>query len=515
MRFIYALFFLTSFVLARGQSPAELHPCGTPPFKSPWLERYQANPQAFDARSGTTLYVPLTIHLVGFDNGSGFLRYGELLETLHQLQLDFEPADVQFFLEGDIRRVTNSEWADHEIIRTGYEMMVANDVDSTINCYFVSNPAGNAGYNLPYASVAVALSATGLQDHTLAHEIGHNLSIQHPFLGWEGGVSWDGSVDHNYANPAPPTVLYNYTSFQQQPFFDTLIIDTALVELADGSNCALAADGFCDTPPDYLGFRWTCDPNGLSPIQQTDPAGEKFFSEGQYIMAYALDDCQAIFSTEQIGAMRANLLDEKPEYLYNQTPPQAMAGLPVQPLAPAPEALLDDSQVTFRWQDVAGADGYVLRTSLFPNFPTNNFTEEHLVWGDTSLTLDLLPNRTYYWQVRPFSRYEFGAGWSEGTSFETGALTSVLEWDAQHSGLLLAPQPVAAGTLLRVENESWEASQRLRVQWLDGTGRALASLQMRAGSLTQLRVPASFAPGLYILQVQADEGHWAEKVLVR
>ena len=114
--------------------------------------------------------------------------------------------------------------------------------------------------------------------------MGHNLSIQHPFLGWEGNT-------FDYSLPTPTEVYYDYTYFQDTLILDTLIIDTAFVELMDGSNCTFAADGFCDTPPDYLSNRWQCKPDSQSIILQKDPNGVDFYSDGINFMSYAFNVC--------------------------------------------------------------------------------------------------------------------------------------------------------------------------------------------------------------------------------
>jgi len=122
----------------------------------------------------------------------------------------------------------------------------------------------------------------------------------------------------NYNEPAPEKVTYDYTYFQDTLILDTLIVDTTYVEKIDGSNCTFAADGFCDTKPDYIASRWNCDENSNGFTEQTDPNGEKFYSDGSLFMSYALDNCSNRFTEDQIAAMRANLIDEKPSYLGNE-----------------------------------------------------------------------------------------------------------------------------------------------------------------------------------------------------
>ena len=261
------------FVFKVGFAQNPLGPCGTAPEKSAWLQKYQAAPAAYQKNLDTIIYVPLTIHLLGTDEGLGFFNYRNLMEAFCTLNEDYESANIQFYMEGEVHYIQNTAWFEHETLLEGGQMMFANNVEHTLNCYFVADPAGNCGYALPYAGLAVAKSCANPNDHTWSHEVGHALSLPHPFLGWEGGVSYDDSVPPNFNAPAPLTVTYDYTFFQDTLILDTLIIDTAYVEFVDGSNCGIAADGFCDTSPDYLANRWFCDGNMESATQQKDPSG--------------------------------------------------------------------------------------------------------------------------------------------------------------------------------------------------------------------------------------------------
>ena len=69
------------------------------------------------------------------------------------------------------------------------------------------------------------------------------------------------------------------------------------------------ATAFCDTSPDYLNFRWSCNEDSESYQLQTDPDGVNFRSDGTLIMSYSNDECANRFSEEQISAMQFSLLD--------------------------------------------------------------------------------------------------------------------------------------------------------------------------------------------------------------
>jgi len=319
------LFFCFS-ALSIAQS--NLNPCGTVDHRSDWLKNFQRNKGLVDTRDGETIYVPLSVYVVSNDDGTGAISPASLLGSLCTLNDDFLDANIHFYLQDGIQYLSRSEMYSHQTTTDAALQMFDLNTPNTINCYIVGTAAGNCGYNLPYAGVVLDINCTNPDDHTWAHEIGHNLRLPHPFLGWEGGIGHDGAPvgssnsTQTFAQPAPEYVTYNYTLFKDSLILgDTIIIDTAFVEKVDGSNCEYAADGFCDTAPDYLAYRWTCNPSsGMSIGNMLDPNGESFKSDGSLIMSYANDECASRFSEEQIEAMRANLLDEKSEYLTNQMP---------------------------------------------------------------------------------------------------------------------------------------------------------------------------------------------------
>jgi len=129
------------------QDDLPLRYCGVQMGRSEWLQKYQSSPELYRKGSDTVLYVPLTIHIVGDDNGNGYFSRGALLRALCRLNQDYEQAKIHFFVEGDIRYINNSAYYNHETVLKGAEMMFANNVANTLNCYFVNDPAGNCGYN--------------------------------------------------------------------------------------------------------------------------------------------------------------------------------------------------------------------------------------------------------------------------------------------------------------------------------------------------------------------------------
>jgi len=486
-----------------------LSPCGTPSYKSHWLKEYQKDPSKFKTRTGGIMYVPMTVHVL-----AGGVTDEFIFRNLCQLNTDFEGTDIQFYLNYPIRRVQNGTYNNHTDYEVGYNMMVEYNVENTINTYVVENPNSNCGYNLPYSGIAMNRTCMGEGDHTWAHEVGHNLSIQHPFLGWEGGVSHDSSVPHSFASPAPETVLYNYTTFKSEPYFDidTLIIDTAYVEKADGSNCHFAADGFCDTDPDYIANRWNCDMNNgnVSNLTFTDPDGIKLNADGTLIMSYADDACSARFTEEQAAAMRANLLDEKPDYLdpdYLAAPmldPEVILNYPID------DELVYNIDIELDWEDIDNADFYLVEVfitnEVFPGmlFPWANYSTTESELTLPGLDLDF----QFFWSVTPFEDFQFcSESVTAMGSFITSDISSSKKLEEKQARLF--PNILSEGENFRIELEKKQPIS-LTVRTIDGKQVfAFDGIESELSISTQ-----GWVAGIYLAQIQLEEGRATKKIIV-
>ena len=492
------------------------NPCGTKDHRSEWLQHYQRNSDLYDKRGNETLYVPLTIHIVSNDDGEGQVISSNLIASLCTLNQDFADANIEFYIQDDFRYLSSTDMHIHTSTTDAAFQMFDLNVSNTINCYIVSNAAGNAGYNLPYAGVVINKTYLNPDDHTWAHEIGHNLSLPHPFLGWEGGTGYEGvpvgspNSNESFSNPAPETVLYNYTLFKDTLILDTLIIDTAYVELVDGSNCSYAADGFCDTPPDYLAYRWPCTGAGFSTKQMKDPNGESFRSDASLIMSYANDDCAYRFSPEQQAAMRANLIDVKSEYLTNQNPAPSIDDPSITYLYPSENETLSFDHIELGWEPVENAKYYHIKLSLTSDL-------SFVVWDqhttDTDIILEIDPiyaDRDIYWSIAPFTDYGFcDIQFLETNTFFASA-TSGDNDIAQYRLWNIVPSIVQAGNTMYIDTETIINGSHICIT--DISGRRV--LQSTINSNT-IDIPEYWTAGIYIVQINMAGYTHTQKVVIQ
>lgn len=470
--------------------------CGTPAHKSEWLERYQQNPQVISRSMMDTIYVPITLHVVGKDDGSGYLSMNRLMDSFCHLNEVFKQAAIQFYVKGNIRYINNSDYYEHDY-NSGRQMMANHNVPNTLNFYIVDDPAGACGYYQPSRdAVALGKSCLGPSDYTWAHEAGHYLSLPHTFYGWE-------ETDYNFNSPTPNTVTWANI--------------TRAVERVNGTNCSYAGDGFCDTPPDYLNFRWNCNSTGQSPQIQKDPSGVEFRSQGNLIMSYSDDGCSEIFTDGQIGAMRANLQQQRTGYLTNQAPPTPLANTDLNTIFPAEGAEVQNNEAfDLEWQPIPGAQMYFVDISRLPTF---SFTVANYITTTNSVTVgadDLLADKTYYWRIRPFNRYDACTGFSNYYSFQLADLVSSTAAQETVLGLRLYPNPARENQEVIIEFSS-EQGSNAAVSLLSLTGQVLRNQRMDVvpGANRMSLSTASLPKGLYLVRIDANGGANYRKLLVQ
>jgi hypothetical protein len=471
----------------------ELHPCGTTG-RSAWLDWYQTHQHEFPSKSSDTawLNVPVTIHNVAGDNGVGYYPEVQLWRVMCDLNRFYEPARIRFYLvPGEmIIKHASSYWYEHDYDGGG-NMIVNTAIPGRVNVYFVESAAGNCGYAYIDA-VVMAKQCSGAAFATIAHELGHHLSLPHTFYGWEG-------ENPDYSQPAPAEI-WGYE-----------------VEKTDGSNCYNSGDGFCDTPPDYLDFRWTCDSMGRSATLQHDPDGVPFRSDGTYYMSYSNDACMNRFSDEQIAAMRNNLYTEHVDYLDDpyQMLPMADSAV-VNLIAPLDSAIQQFNNFSLTWAPVDNATFYRVEVSSSPIFSVL-FYNQYITETSVSITASIPNNKTLYWRVRPYNELDLcrPLGAPQIGIFKTRDLTNGTSAPIAGMRVQVAPNPVRAGRpaqvlVATVDNTTADISVVNVAGQLVWNNRTT----LNAGE-NAIDLPIqNFGKGQYFVQIRTETGLIVEKFVV-
>lgn len=440
-----------------------------------WLRSWQQTYVPEDgSRGGTTYYIPMKVHIVGTDDGTGYYNLTYLYTTICELNEHYAATGFVFYIYGDIQYIDNSDYYEHDYY-SGGDMMNEYNVNNLLNVYFVADPAGNCGYFSPMDDgVAVAKSCAMPGGTTVAHEFGHFFSLPHTFYGWEYGTPDD--IDQEWVN---------------------------------GANCETAADGFCDTPPDYLAYRWNCP----GP-EQTDPHGDTFFSDGTFYMSYSNDACTDKFSVEQQAAMHANLLGPRNNML--DFPEPVYVDLTETPALITPEdAAINQypNYVYLEWTPVTGATQYHLQISFSPSFSAiaHDVVTTNTYYEETNLD----PDKKYYWRVKPIAPLNYCESPSLAWSFTTWSEISSVQQSYIFGYFGTFPNPAVSGNAINIQYRS-EKSFTGDLSLLDITGKVIAvkTIDFNSGSGTVNFELPEVGSGMYFLQISNGEATEVEKILV-
>ena len=356
------------------------------------LQTMRANPKP---KADIDYVVPIFYHIIGDDNGNGYFSQDDLWRLHCELNEDFETLGIQFYVF-DTNYTASNNFYYYEQSNAGSTMFNTLNASNVVNVYITEEAKSGGSVVCGYYSgwpngggVVVNKSCSGLGSTTLTHEMGHYFGLPHTFVGWEGRD------------------------------YDTNPISVNNWERVDGSNCSSAADGFCDTPPDYESGRWACSPGPTF----ADPNGVNFIPDATLFMSYSLDNCQNRFSLEQQAYVSYVLTDFRP-YLLNWQIPDTTSFTAQNGIYPINNDNQVNTDVTLVWPKVDGAESYLLQVT------TTNFFSPFLevMVEDTSYALSNLNLlTTYRWRTKPISFGYTCSPYSDGDIFRTAGYEATLD----------------------------------------------------------------------------------------
>jgi hypothetical protein len=289
----------------------------------------------------------------------------------------------------------------------------------------------------------------------------------------------------------------------------------------DGSNCYTSGDRFCDTRPDYLNYRWSCNGNLESTLLLHDPNDSTFRADATLYMGYAVDDCTGRFTPEQIEAMRTNLYTEHSDYLQISDP---LAGIPdnisSELVSPIDTQLVQFDNVTMTFNAPPNGSIYQLEVGLFENFVPTIYTKSVYNPDDAVVSIHIdkiMPNnRKLYWRVLVYNEWDVCL---PPTPLPVGVFKtqnlSGTTWLERNLQFELMPNPIAAGTKANLMiSTSTTLDGRLVVLDLAGRTCLTFPLELSAGD-QQLDIPTEqLCAGSYILMLQSDKGTLTKRLVV-
>lgn len=376
--------------------------CGTQ-ISDEWMQAFYNRNTDHLKHKGTALnevVIPITYHLVGLNDGTGYFELAQLFRAHCELQELYAEANIKFYIES-IKYIDNTDYYNGA---NTYFLFIAKNNVKTCNVYIVNDMQGVCGYSfvpLPYDGNPNNLSAGpnrgGIMlqkgcmqagNMTYKHEMGHYLNLPHTFYGWEN----EAVPDNNQNAP--------------------LTINGSAVEKVDRSNCLSSGDGFCDTPPDYIGDRWLCN----TTRSFLDPNGVSFNVDEKNYMSYSNDGCGQYLKDDQLAEANATPANYRPYLL--ELPIPAFDNLQViTGMVPSNNSFnINPSNITISWPKQANAVYYHLQVARF-NFINPSFD---IVTQDTFFVIpNTQLNSEYKYKVKPVSLTNVCADFSEINTFTT------------------------------------------------------------------------------------------------
>ncbi len=474
-----------------------------------------------DNARGAKKYVPVKFHIIAKADGTGRVSEAKILENLCQMNKDYADQDIVFYLKveasGDIFNYINN---DNAFANQSNSLGITTlnkeykKFPGAINLFlvnFASSENQLGGTTLGYYSpvndwLVIRNDQVNASSGTISHEIGHHFSLAHPFKGWDQKTCKD-----IYPNEWKSGAEFQVTILKAPD-------GNTPVENADKSNCKTAGDFLCDTPADYnFGFDW----NGCTTFTKKikDPAGNLVDPEETLFMGYFIGCSKYIFTPQQKDAILADYLSPKRSKLRpNYTPNIVDVTEAPNLVSPAIGAVTPFyNSVTFDWEDVPGADRYLLeidKSSGFSAAPIRSIEKTSM-----KVVTNLLPNvGTYYWRVIPFHS-ESGTCVNPGTlpkvKFSTSGISSAKDITGV-SDWTISPNPVTQGNAIIVDvevNQPFEA-QVFLVNSIGQKIQTLGNQQFTQGGNRLEIATKDISAGIYFVQLQTGKAVTNKKVIV-
>lgn len=492
---------------ARAQSAVGDGYCGTgsaPASTLRWIEGLHTSGVLNDLATEqvqSTVFLPIKAHFIGNDAGAGRYTLEQLSRNLCELNNHYRNTGIQFFLRGDINYINSSAWYNLPNFATAGTINNLHNASRVINVYFCNLSAmqlcgfanfpgtGEPSSTFRQGAIYLSIACSGAGNSTFAHEMGHFLSLPHPFQTTSDAPAAAGAERvTRLANEVAPRLP---------------------------ANCATAGDRFCDTPSDFRPDRWNCP--GVNTTER-DINNDLFNPVGRYYMSYADDACQDSFSVQQKAAMKATVTvanGQAGPRLYLTSPPIAPYDtiLDSRPnhLHPLNNSTNNVPNLSFRWNRVPGATMYLLRISRQFTFTT--LIEDRIV-NDTTYQYTgsmLNPNVDYYWSVKAINHKVTCGSYSASTpgtywKFRTVGASNIRDM-VTSADFRFYPNPAGLDGGWVYLEEAYAKDQQTQMDWLDIRGRIVHSQVLDGDGAHQALFPAGgLAPGLYTVRLSNERG---------
>ncbi|MFT5165766.1 MAG: hypothetical protein ACI8P3_000995 [Saprospiraceae bacterium] len=319
------------------ENQGESKPCGTPSMTAAQRKyTLEVVDKAGASRNTGTTCIPIRIHIVQLDGGTGGISLGDVNIGMSYLNKVYLTAGIEYYICA-VNYINSTAWYTFDDTEEA-AMTAAHSVDDAINIYFVDdiNSGAFCGYAYYPANGDYSINVlmdnscvTSYENGTLVHELGHFFNLAHTHNDTENG-NIDPDAEH-------------------------------VPRSGGNSNCTTAGDMLCDTE---------ADPNGSNDgscnfindgVSTQDIHGNTYTPDLDNIMSYYSDYCGGIFTTEQYTRISNGLTTRLAHTAYNL---DGCAPATVTDPSGMTATLNNAYGVDLSWTDNAGNEtGYLIERS--------------------------------------------------------------------------------------------------------------------------------------------------------
>ncbi len=240
-----------------------------------------------------------------------------------------------------------------------------------------------------------------------------------------------------------------------------------------------------------------------------------FRSDGGNFMSYANDACNMYFTPEQAGAMRANLIDQKPGHLYNQDPENTPISVTPAELEPIGFAVGGIQAVDFKWTSVPNATTYYFEANRLPNFnPT--FKVAEMITSDTAINIPDVWQEgfTYYWRVRAYNPGYTCTSNSAGVSFEPVGFINTNNID-ELKNVQIIPNFLSTGNMVQIQFET-ERNLPVNIDLFNLAGQQLKNIyQGQTNGFQSIEIETNgLEAGMYFITIEVEGSIMYRKIVI-
>ncbi len=478
---------------------AQAQVCGTGPAPANNLSYLESLIPHYQAQTEDTNWIrlPVTAHVVRSSSGFGGMTETAVYATICNLNERFASGRISFYLSERIRYINNTAYYGATSYGPLGTMIDQENIARTINIYytdlsgmglcgFAYYPLSGPGGFQNDGAIVMSFGCSQPNGTTLAHEMGHYLSLPHTF-------------DQTSNNPLDPN--------------DAERVTRNFNEVAPrlSANCFTAGDRFCDTPSDFIAGRWSC-PSSRTTL---DLNNDVMKPDSSYYMSYSNDNCMSRFSEQQMMAMRAtvNSTNAPRGYLTLNPYPNfpAITSYPAKFFPQITDTVVPNNAL-FRWAPINGASLYQIKIFQFNVNVFDTLVEDTFYHA---LGNRLRGMRQYSWIIRGINGGNLCTPFSPRDSFYTSTYVFAGVNDALNTSKpIVYPTALSAGDLLTLEG--LQAGTPILLTLRDPLGRNVWSFQdYNEDEGRLIKVPGDLPFGHYLLTCQQAGRGYAYRLLLK